>query len=248
LRKSFLAALKEGKRAYSLHRDLLEAHPEYADARLAIGVNEYVVGSLPWYIKWLASLTGSSGSRSEGLRQLEQAAKTGNFAREDAKVVLSVLYQREGKNAEAAAVLEELARSYPRNFILRLDLAGAYRGQGNWPRVARVYDEMIEIKRSEGFEKLPWARLLYQTGDAYEKLMQPDRALRLYEQAAEQQDRDVYVTRSELAAGRLHVAGHRLEEARRWYSRVIAAAPDSKEGKQAREVLKRLRDQEKKPS
>ena len=44
--------------AYQYHSDLLKLDPAYVDAYLVVGVNNYVVGSLPWYIKALATLTG----------------------------------------------------------------------------------------------------------------------------------------------------------------------------------------------
>ena len=91
LQKSFLPALREGRKASDLHEQLLKENPGFADGQLIAGIRDYVAGVLPWYIKWLASFTGQGGNRDEGLKQIQQAAEHGNYAHEDAKVVLYVL-------------------------------------------------------------------------------------------------------------------------------------------------------------
>src|SRR5690349_6804149 len=58
LRKEYKPALHEATEAYNYHRNLLKLNPRYVDAYLIVGMNNYVVGSLPWYIKVLAALTG----------------------------------------------------------------------------------------------------------------------------------------------------------------------------------------------
>ena len=67
-----------------------------------------------------------------------EATERGNYAREDAKVVLYVLYSREGMHDDAIRLLEALVPAYPRNFILKQDLAGAYGSKHNWAAAARV--------------------------------------------------------------------------------------------------------------
>ncbi len=50
---------------------------------------------LPWYIKMLAALAGAHGDRTGGLAMVQRVAESGNYAREDARFMLDVLYQRE---------------------------------------------------------------------------------------------------------------------------------------------------------
>ena len=95
-----------------------------------VGVNNYVVGSLPWYIKALASLTGRHGDREEGLQQVKKVTETGNYAREDAKLMLAVLSQREKMYAQALALYQGMARSYPRNYLLQYEVANLFGAEG----------------------------------------------------------------------------------------------------------------------
>jgi hypothetical protein len=89
LRKEYMPALHEASAAYKYHSDLLRADPNYVDAYLVVGMNNYVVGSLPWYVKVLASLTGRHGNREEGIRQVQRVTEKGSFAREDGQVMLA---------------------------------------------------------------------------------------------------------------------------------------------------------------
>ena len=73
----------------------MKMDPTYIDAQITIGLYEYVVGSLPLPIKVVAGATGYRGSKKKGLAMLEQVAKEGRWAQDDAKTVLVLLYTRE---------------------------------------------------------------------------------------------------------------------------------------------------------
>src|SRR6266850_1567417 len=86
------AALRDGNDAVNHHREVLKLDPKYIDAQITIGLYEYVVGSLPLPIKILAGVMGFRGSKKIGLSMLEQVAKEGRWAQDDAKTVLVLLY------------------------------------------------------------------------------------------------------------------------------------------------------------
>ena len=113
---------------------LLKLDADYVDSYLVVGVNNYVVGSLPWYFKVFASLTGRHGDRAEGLRQVKQVTERGNYAREDSKLMLAVLYQREKMHAPALTLYQEMAHSYPRNYLLQYEV---FKSPG--------FDERLEV-------------------------------------------------------------------------------------------------------
>jgi len=56
---------------------------------------------------------------------LEQVAKEGRWAQDDAKTVLVLLYTREKRYEEALKFTRELSVKYPRNYLLRLETADA---------------------------------------------------------------------------------------------------------------------------
>lgn len=119
------AALRDGNDAVDLHREVLKLNPKYIDAQITIGLYEYVVGSLPLPIKVLAGATGYRGSKKRGLAMLEQVAKEGHWAQDDAKSVLILLYTREKRFADVLTLTRELSAKYPRNYLLRLETADA---------------------------------------------------------------------------------------------------------------------------
>ena len=119
------AALRDGNDAVNHHREVLKLDPKYIDAQITIGLYEYTVGSLPLGIKILAGVTGFRGSKKRGLAMLEQVAKEGRWAQDDAKTVLILLYRREKRFADVLKLTRELSAKYPRNYLLRLETAGA---------------------------------------------------------------------------------------------------------------------------
>lgn len=119
------AALRDGNDAVNHHRDVLKLDPKYIDAQITIGLYEYVVGSLPLPVKILAGATGYRGSKKRGLAMLEQVAKEGRWAQDDAKSVLILLYRREKRFADVLTLARELSAKYPRNYLLKLESAGA---------------------------------------------------------------------------------------------------------------------------
>ena len=119
------AALRDGNDAVNHHREVLKLDPKYIDAQITIGLYEYTVGSLPLGIKILAGVTGFRGSKKRGLALLEQVAKEGRWAQDDAKTVLILLYRREKRFADVLKLARELSAKYPRNYLLRLETADA---------------------------------------------------------------------------------------------------------------------------
>jgi tetratricopeptide (TPR) repeat protein len=119
------AALRDGNDAVNHHREVLKLDPKYIDAQITIGLYEYVVGSLPLPVKILAGATGYRGSKKRGLAMLEQVAKEGRWAQDDAKSVLILLYTREKRYADVLKLTRELSAKYPRNYLLRLETADA---------------------------------------------------------------------------------------------------------------------------
>jgi len=242
LSKERLAALGEAKAARKLHAQLLSLNPNYVDALLVLGTYDYVVGSLPWYLKVLASLVGHRGDRVRGLAEIKRVTEEGHWAREDAKSFLVVIYFREKSYPEALAILEDLARSYPRNFLIPQEMARAYKAQGNWRAAAEAYDAILAkyAARAAGYSEIPRAKILYLCGQAHAQLGESAEALRRYEEAGKFQENDIYVFRAELAAAGLCLQRDRRADALRKYERVARGVPNTDEGKAAHQILKQL--------
>jgi hypothetical protein len=46
-------AFRQGKKAYQHHLRIVEGQPGYYDAYVTIGLYEYIVANLPWYVNWI---------------------------------------------------------------------------------------------------------------------------------------------------------------------------------------------------
>ncbi len=126
IEKAYIGALRNGNRARNHSNKLQKRYPEFTDALLAAGVQEYVVGSLPWALRALIALGGVTGSKEKGEAYVTRVAKEGHMARNQARVLLVLLLRRERRPLEAAELLKGLVRDYPRNYILGLELAAMY--------------------------------------------------------------------------------------------------------------------------
>ncbi len=244
LLKARLDALGEAKKARKLHAEVLRIDPSFIDAYLVMGMYDYIVGSLPWYLKVLASLIGHSGNKERGLAEVKRVSEQGDLAREDAKSYLAILYYREQRYTEALEILRRLARSYPRNYVVQQEIARVYKAQEDWQAAAEAYDGIVAKHESGalGYAKIPLAKILFQAGEVWERAGKQEEALRRYERAARLGDNNIYVYRAELAGADICMQINRPAEARRKYQRVASAIPDTGEGKAARQALKRLRE------
>jgi tetratricopeptide (TPR) repeat protein len=244
LRKEYLSALHEATAAYNYHSDLLKLDADYVDSYLVVGMNNYVVGSLPWYFKVFASLTGRHGDRAEGIRQIKRVTEQGNYAREDAKLMLAVLYQREKMYAPALALYQEMAHSYPRNYLLQYEGSSLMGMMNDWKSAAQTYDSILSKHRSgdSGYENIPIAKVLYKSGQAYERLQQDEPALNRYLEAAALPGTDRYIYLSAFATANVHMRQQHPHAACAHYRRVADGMPDTEEGKASRRTLRKLQD------
>ncbi len=240
--KDRLGALGEARKARKLHGQVLRIDPTFVDAYLVLGMYDYIVGSLPWYLKVLASLIGYLGNRERGIAEVKRVTEEGHWAKEDAKSYLAILYFREERYTEALAILRGLARSYPRNYVIEQQIARIYKGAEDWKSAALVYDSILarHSAGAPGYDAIPLAKILFQAGEAWQRQGNQDQALSHFEKAGRLDDNNIYVYRAELAAANLCVQMNRPQDALRKYQRVANAIPNTGEGKAARQALRRL--------
>jgi tetratricopeptide (TPR) repeat protein len=119
-----LGAFRSARRAYDLHEQVLELDGARTNAGLVVGTYRYVVSAMSLPVRMLAYVAGFGGDKARGLRLIEEAAASATEAAADARFALVLLYNREGRHADALRVLAGLQRAYPRNRLLWLE-AGA---------------------------------------------------------------------------------------------------------------------------
>lgn len=128
------AALVERRRfgSFSLSRQnqvharkLLALNPPYWDAYLTYGALEYVVGSMPFFIRWLVRFEQVEGSKEKAVENLEKVAERGKYYGPFARILLSVIHMREKRPVKAESLLSGLAADFPENPLIKKELARA---------------------------------------------------------------------------------------------------------------------------
>ena len=111
LQRSFISALHVALQARGDNEKVLKLDPRYIDAKLVVGVHQYVTGSLPFGIKILAGVAGITGSKSKGIEDLRDAGAHGVISSVEARTALGLFLRREAKYDEAIAVTRSLTES-----------------------------------------------------------------------------------------------------------------------------------------
>lgn len=122
IERKYMAALRAGTDSVDHHRQVLKLAPDFRDAELTIGLQNYIVGSLPVAVKMMVATMGVRGSKKRGLEALDRVAREGKWARDLARMLLIDLYKREKRWADAGQMARELSAKYPRNSLFKLQL------------------------------------------------------------------------------------------------------------------------------
>ena len=102
---------------------VLAIDPHEQDANVALGMSNYVIGSLPSYKRAFLWFGGLHGDRARGMEQMQSAAEHGHYLGPFAKVMLALAYEREHKPERAKELLAELAMEFPDNPVFARELA-----------------------------------------------------------------------------------------------------------------------------
>lgn len=217
--RSFISALRNGSKAVNLHRAVLKADASFADAYLTIGTYDYVVGSLPFFVKILAAIGGFHGSRERGIEELRTAAERGRYANDDARVVLITFFAREKRYADALAVLDTLSAKYPRNYLFMLERAAAMARLGRHSESYAIFEQLL---RDPSLQKVA-DMVHFQYADALASQKRNAEALAHFQAVGDMNGAaPELVTRSHLRAGQLLDMLSRRTEAIAEYKVVLA--------------------------
>ena len=100
---------------------LLRVDPTAYDAYLTKGFTEYIVSSLPFYVRWLMKMDDVTGTKEEGLKDLGIAAQSGQYMKPFAQLLLAMFYLREKQDDKTEKLLAQLTEEYPANPTFRTE-------------------------------------------------------------------------------------------------------------------------------
>src|SRR6266404_5937013 len=125
LQKKHLAGLKRMKEAYGYAKRLLSQYPDAADAYIAPGIANYIIGSQGAASRFALRFGGIHGDKKVGMEQVARTAENGRYLRPFAKIILALAARREKQDALAEKLLRELSEQYPDNALFASEYAKA---------------------------------------------------------------------------------------------------------------------------
>lgn len=123
IEKRNLASLSYMRVSRTTAQKLLAIDPGCYDAYLAIGVENYMLGSAPAPIRWVLHAVGSQTDKGAGVERLRLTADKGYYLAPFARLLLAVAALRDKDPQTARTLLAGLATEFPRNQLYSKELA-----------------------------------------------------------------------------------------------------------------------------
>jgi hypothetical protein len=123
IEKRDLAALSDMKQSRQLSERLLSIDPQYYDAYLAGGVENYMLSQKALPMRWLLRLSGAETDKAEGVRRVKLTAAKGRYLKPFALLLVAVAALRDKDVATAKSILRDLSQQFPRNHLYSEELS-----------------------------------------------------------------------------------------------------------------------------
>lgn len=238
--RGFGAGFRLAMKAKDDDERVLQLRPNYVDAKLVVGVYEYVVGALPWPFKILIGFAGVTGSKGKGLAMLEDAGQRGTITSVEARTTIALFLRREARYKEAIGVVLGMKKEYPRDYLFWLEEANLRKDAGEGMAAVEAYRAIVEQNRKPGYFYDAQMELTYfGLGDALRGQRHYQEAAEAYEQAAWSKTVGPELkVRSLVAAGQCYDVMGQRQMAVRDYQAAIAAGPNTSRADTARKYLR----------
>jgi hypothetical protein len=102
---------------------LIGIDPDYSDAYLAIGVENYLLGLRLAPTRWILRLSGAQTDKDKGIANLKVTAEKGRYLAPYARLLLAIVAIRDQDHDTARKLLAALARDFPDNHLYQAELA-----------------------------------------------------------------------------------------------------------------------------
>jgi len=237
---SFSAAARQGYASRNDSEQVLKLDPQYADAKMAVGLQLYAVASLPRWVRIIVGVMGVGGSKEQGLADLREAAAHGVVTSVESKTALSLFLRHDGRYPEALQVQRGLAEQYPRDFLFQLEVANLMKDEGHGLEAIAEYKKVLADAAKPGYFtdarlQLAW----FGMGDTQRGYNQIQDAANSFLQAAEQPNcSDWLRKRAQLNAGEMFDLLHDRAQAVRLYQMAAAPGGDQTQADAARKYMK----------
>ena len=237
---SYFAAARQGLAARNDSEAALKIDPDYADANLSIGIQQFAVASLPRMVRMMVGIAGVGGNKERGLALLRICAEKGVVTEVESRTTLSLFLRHDGRYAEALAVQHGLAAQFPHDYLFRLEEANLAKDEGNGPLAIATYKAVLADTRKPGFfidPRLQMAWFGLADTERGQNLI-ADAAKHYLEAADQANASDWLKRRAELNAGEMLDLLHDHANAMVQYQKAAAPGGDQSQADAARKYIK----------
>jgi tetratricopeptide (TPR) repeat protein len=240
IQRSFVGSLRLALDARTDHERVLQLDSHYVDAKMVVGVYQYVVGSLGFGFKVLVGVAGISGSKSKGMEMLRDSAARGVITSIESRTCIALFLRREADYKQAIAIVRGQAQQYPRDFLFALEEANLLKDDGQGDAAIAAYRRILDQAKIPG--QYPNAHLelaYFGLGDTLRGRNRYGDAVTAFQQATLQPTISPELKRRcLLAAGQVYDLMHDHDKARGEYLAVLAAGPDTSQADLARKYMR----------
>jgi hypothetical protein len=111
------------KKSRVIAEKLLVIDPDYYDAYLAVGIENYLLGLRRAPMRWILRLSGAQTNKDQGIAKLKVTAEKGRYLAPYARLLLAIAALRNRDRDTAKELLAALAQEFPQNRLYRNELA-----------------------------------------------------------------------------------------------------------------------------
>jgi tetratricopeptide (TPR) repeat protein len=237
---SYVAAARQGLASRNDSEATLRIDADYADAKMAMGIQQFAVASLPRLVRMLIGIAGVGGNKEKGLDLLRESAAHGIVTPIESRTALSLFLRHDARYVEAIVVQKGLADQYPHDYLFRLEVANLTKDSGNGPGAIALYNAILADAKNPGYFVEPRLHMTYfGLADTQRGQNQiPDAAQNYLKAAAQPTCSDWIRRRAQLNAGEMFDLLHKRDEATKQYELASAGGGDQSQSDAAHRYLK----------
>ncbi|GAA3765803.1 tetratricopeptide repeat protein [Terriglobus aquaticus] len=237
---SFAGAARQGLSSRNDSEQVLKLDPDYTDAKMAVGIQQFAVASLPRMVRMLVGIAGIGGNKEQGLVLLRDCAEHGNATKVQAQTALSLFLRHDRRYAEAYDVAHRLAEEYPHDYLYRLEEANLMKDAGRGPEAIAIYQKVIADAGKPGyFVETRLQLALFGLAETQRGQGDVNDAAQNYAKAAQQPNcSDWMRKRAELNAGEMLDLLHQRDAAVQQYTLASAPGGDQSQTGEAKRYLR----------
>lgn len=193
----------------------------------------------------LGFIAGFHGDKARGIATIEEVARKGKENRIDAEIILCALYRREGQARRAIPLVRELIERFPRNYLLRFELAQMEAAAGRRKDALETLAGITKLKQDNapGYGRIPQEKIDYETGNLQFWFNDLENALKNLQNATATPDhlKELDLNTAVLALmrqGQIYDLQHRRDLAVKAYQQAIQLAPDADAARESQRYIR----------